>query len=208
MSHKASGQEKKHNILFVCTSSRYSSWGSVTGLWLDELVIPYYIFIEAGYSVDIASIHGGEPPIDPACGESPIDPTTKSKFISDSVARDKFSSTRALRDIVDDGSISKYGCIFLCGGHGCFGDFRNNLELTNAIEYVYAINVGCVASICHGSIALLNCKYNGKNILSDKFVAVFTNEEEEELGLVRRLPFLLQNAIDEAGAIFMPSPPW
>ena len=39
--------------------------GKLTGVFASELTVPYYEFINSGIEVDIASINGGEIPIDP-----------------------------------------------------------------------------------------------------------------------------------------------
>jgi putative intracellular protease/amidase len=52
------------NVLLVCTSASSAEWGQKTGLWLEELAAPYYVFKEAGYTPTITSVMGGKPPID------------------------------------------------------------------------------------------------------------------------------------------------
>lgn len=42
-----------------------------TGLTYSELAEPYWVFTDAGVSVDIASIKGGKPPVDPR-SDSPV----------------------------------------------------------------------------------------------------------------------------------------
>ena len=48
----------------------------------------------------------------------------------------------------------------------------------------------------------------GKLLLSGRFVAAFSNEEEDELGLRERLPQLTEDAMDAQGAICVPAEPW
>ncbi len=53
-------------ILIVTTShAQIEANNKATGLWLEELTTPYYVFVDAGLSVTIASIKGGEIPVDP-----------------------------------------------------------------------------------------------------------------------------------------------
>ncbi|MES1952908.1 ThiJ/PfpI domain-containing protein, partial [Salinisphaera sp. S4-8] len=40
--------------------------GKPTGFWLEEFAAPYYVFIDAGAEVALASPAGGQPPVDPA----------------------------------------------------------------------------------------------------------------------------------------------
>ena len=81
--------------------------------------------------------------------------------------------------------------------------------MTYAVEHIYEKNKGCVASICHGQLGLLDAKLkNGSKLLSGKMVCAFTNEEEESLGLRDKVKVLTENAVEDAGAICMPSAPW
>ena len=57
----------------------------LAGLWLEELAAPYYMFRDAGFKVTIASIEGGEIPVDETSlkGDA-LTPVTK-KFQDDGV---------------------------------------------------------------------------------------------------------------------------
>src|SRR6056300_519630 len=50
-----------HSIL----SKPGETTGKLTGVFASGLTVPYYEFIDSGFEVDIASIKGGEIPIDP-----------------------------------------------------------------------------------------------------------------------------------------------
>lgn len=52
-------------VLIVMTShGLLGDTGRPTGLWLEELAVPYYA-LDAGAEVTLASIAGGEVPLDP-----------------------------------------------------------------------------------------------------------------------------------------------
>jgi putative intracellular protease/amidase len=54
-------------ILMVLTShSELGKTGKKTGFWIEEFAAPYYIFLDAGNIVTLASPKGGQPPIDPS----------------------------------------------------------------------------------------------------------------------------------------------
>ena len=58
------------SILMVLTShDRLGDTGKPTGLWLEEVATPYYIFRDEGVKVMLASPKGGRPPIDPRSEE-------------------------------------------------------------------------------------------------------------------------------------------
>lgn len=53
-------------LLIIATShAQMDASDKPTGLWLEELTTPYYQHIDAGVEVRLASIKGGEVPIDP-----------------------------------------------------------------------------------------------------------------------------------------------
>lgn len=52
---------RKLQILIVATSAPELK-GYPTGLWLEEIAAPYFIFMEAGYEITIASPAGGPIP--------------------------------------------------------------------------------------------------------------------------------------------------
>ena len=53
-------------ILMVLTShDELGDTGHKTGFWVEEFAAPYYAFIDAGAEVTLASVKGGQPPIDP-----------------------------------------------------------------------------------------------------------------------------------------------
>ncbi len=53
-------------ILMVLTShDKLGATGQKTGFWLEEFAAPYYVFVDAGADVTLASPLGGQPPEDP-----------------------------------------------------------------------------------------------------------------------------------------------
>jgi putative intracellular protease/amidase len=53
-----------HILMAVTSHARLGGTGRSTGLWLEELAAPYYLFTDAGFAVTIASPLGGLPPVD------------------------------------------------------------------------------------------------------------------------------------------------
>jgi putative intracellular protease/amidase len=197
-----------YEILFVCTSTVTSSWGSPTGAWLKEIADPYYVLQEAGYRVDICSIAGGPPPLDPSGSADVPEDSFMFRFLADSDAQFIFTHARSLAAVVQAGDLRNYCGIYLVGGHGCADDFYQSADIKQAVEFMMNESKGCIGAICHGPLGLANCEYNGQHLLKGKFVAAFSNEEENILGLVGKLPVLTEDVMDCCGAIHVPSPPW
>jgi putative intracellular protease/amidase len=69
-------------IIIVATSASELK-GHATGLWIEELAVPYYKFKEAGFDVVIASPIGGPIPIDKSSmGEGFFDDASKKFMVS------------------------------------------------------------------------------------------------------------------------------
>ena len=70
------------NIAIITTSASALK-GSATGLWLEELSSPYYAFKQAGYTVTVASIAGGNIPLDATSLSGDFLTESAAKFLKD-----------------------------------------------------------------------------------------------------------------------------
>ena len=53
------------NILMVTTSADSLPNGKKTGVWLEEIAVPYLALAKAGLAITVASPKGGAVPLDP-----------------------------------------------------------------------------------------------------------------------------------------------
>ena len=68
-------------VLIVVTShSQLGSTGKATGYYLPEVSHPYQTFVERGISVDIASIQGGNAPMDSQSFDVNYSPLKRASF--------------------------------------------------------------------------------------------------------------------------------
>jgi putative intracellular protease/amidase len=192
-------------ILIVLTShGTLGDTGKPTGFYYEELATPYYVFEDAGHTVDIASIAGGSPPHDPASLDNSEEkqPASVRRFMKDARAMAKRESTLNISEVVP----LEYNAIFLAGGHGAMWDFPNAQALTDAITDIYEAG-GVVSAVCHGPAGLLNVvKENGDYLLDGVSANGFSNAEEDKSGLTEVMPFLLQNVMIQRGAKFENGP--
>lgn len=195
-------------ILFICTSASTSSWGSgPVGLWLDELAVPFLkCSRDAGYVCEIATVQGGAPAIDPASNVEDNKTDDVRTFLGDD------QCMRALQSAVRVSDVSRpadYAAVALLGGHGACMDFHDNADIKRIVEGVFSAG-GVVYAICHGPLALLNCvdSTSGKALVSGRFVAGFSDEEEASLGLSGKPPVSVEQALDRLGAMCIPAEAW
>jgi putative intracellular protease/amidase len=170
-----------------------------TGVFLDEVAHPYVEFDHAGYQIDFASLTGEVPSLDNLEAK---DEPLNAEFLNNG-GWDKMQHNRKLADV--DASV--YDAIFVPGGLAPMVDMPENALLKTVIKETYERNA-VVGAVCHGPVALLNVKLSdGTFLLQDKNVSSFTNKEEENYAKAD-VPFDLQTALTNQGAIFHEATPW
>lgn len=191
-------------ILMVLTShDQLGNTGRKTGLWLEEFAAPYYVFNDAGVQVTLASPKGGQPPVDPK-SELPEDQTpAMERFKQDDQAKKVFSQTLKLADM----KAENFDSVFYPGGHGPMWDLAESSDSIHLLESFY--NSGKpIALVCHAPGVLRHVTYKGAPLVKGKRVTGFTNDEEEEVGLTKVVPFLVEDELKRLGAQFEKAPNW
>lgn len=186
----------KH-VLIVTTSADKLANGHDTGLWLEEFAVPYLLFEKEGYKVTVASIEGGDVPIDANSLEGDL-----SQEILNT--RSLLKDTARLDQVADE----PYDAVFLPGGHGTVVDFPESETLQHVVRNVYEKG-NVVGAVCHGPIGLVNVKLsNDEPLVKDKKVTGFTDAEEKEMQLDSAVPFLLETALRNQGGQFDGADNW
>lgn len=190
------------NRILIATTSHATkgNTGEPTGAYLAEIAHPYDVFTKAGYAVDIASVRGGQVPLDGLDAKDDVSATFR-----DSPQRKAELASTPPSSIVDP---ARYRAIFYAGGHGTMWDFPDDAGFQRVARSIYEAG-GVVAAVCHGPAALVNLRLSsGVLLVSGKEVSAFTNEEERAVGLEGVVPFLLADRLVAGGARFSPAPKW
>lgn len=184
-------------ILFIVTSQALlGNTGEPTGVWLEELTTPYYMFKEAGYAVEIASVQGGEIPIDPRSLSDEDKPKSVVEYEGDEDLQKSLQNSVAANQV----DPSRYAAVFFPGGHGTMFDFPDNGTLAGVINDVLARD-GLIGAVCHGPAALVGVNGpDGAPIVKGKKISAFTNAEEDAVGLTEEMPFPLETRLRDLGA--------
>ncbi|GAA6035976.1 hypothetical protein JCM8097_005195 [Rhodosporidiobolus ruineniae] len=186
-------------VALILTSHDKLISGKPTGWYLPELAHPYYVFKDAGVEVELVSVKGGKPPLDPSSVEQFKDDPECKKFQADEEVQKLLENTKALPSV----KAEDYDAIFYVGGHGPVFDLTANLDSHQLILDTYAAGKP-VSAVCHAPTALIECfdPKNGEYFVKNKKVTCFSNEEEEQAGLTQEIPFLVETALKGKGAIF------
>lgn len=195
----------KKILMIVTSNARLGDTGKTTGIWAEELAVPYFALLDAGYAVELASPAGGPVPIDPDSLKSKgKNDAAVERFLGDADAQRKAAATHMASAV----QMSAFDAVFLPGGHGTMWDLPNDAGVTRIIEQAFAADK-VIGSVCHGAAGLVSAKRaDGGSILAGKRVNSFTDAEEAAVGLTSVVPFPLETRMRELGGLFESAPNW
>lgn len=190
---------KSIKVLFVTTShNKMGDTVDKTGVWLEEVSAPYFVFKEVGADITFASPDGGQVPLDPKSQGIIIATRSTKRFLKDEEAMNYLSHSMVLAEIKAD----DYDAVFLPGGHGPLWDLADNKNLKQLLEAFYNDDKP-IGAVCHGVVGLVSLQNDkGESLVKGKQLTCFSNSEEESAGLTRVVPFLLETKLRSLGALY------
>ncbi|ANU22215.1 type 1 glutamine amidotransferase domain-containing protein [Planococcus donghaensis] len=160
----------------------------VTGWWAEELFAPALELEKEGHTVELASVDGGKPIVDPISISAEYDPNGVYKKQYESGIADK---TMPIVNV----KASDYDAIMIVGGHGAMFDLAHNEDLHAVINVVYETG-GIVSAVCHGPAPLIYTKTKeGRRLLEGLKVTGYPNDKEPK-EIVDLLPFSLEDELN------------
>ena len=195
-----------HRILMIVTAnSRMGDSDAATGIWAEELAVPYYALLDAGAEITLASPAGGLAPIDPRS----IKPRGENdaiieRFLADDALQAQIAATPRAADF----DASNFDAIFFPGGHGTMWDLPFDAGVKRAVESAWTSG-NLIASVCHGAAGLVSARLaDGTPLVKGRLVNSFTDSEEIAVGLDKTVPFMLESRLRELGANFKGAADW
>ena len=192
-------------VLMVLTShDKLGDTGRKTGFWLEELAAPFYVFKDAGAQITLASPKGGRPPLDPKSQDPSFQTDITRRFEKDAEAEGQLDRTVRLASVKQ----GDYDTVFYPGGHGPMWDLAEDPNSVLLIESSLAAGKP-VALVCHAPGVLRHVKtLSGTPLVEGKTVTGFTNGEEADVGLIKVVPFLVEDKLLRLGAIYSKVKNW
>lgn len=193
-------------VLFAVSGRDYWTLADGTrhpcGFWPEELAVPHQVFTAAGWDITIATPGAVVPTADeagfsPAMNGGSPEPGRAFRAYLDSIA----GELNAPADL-DTADPADYDLVFVPGGHGPMEDLARCAGFGELVAGFTALGKP-VAAVCHGPAALLPATgSDGKWLFAGRRVTGFTNEEETQVGLAARAPWLLEDRITSGGGLF------
>lgn len=190
---------KKRILIIASSANEIGPNNRATGSFLTEIAHPYQTFKQQGYDIDIASVTGGEAPLD---GMFEQDEEINTAFLTGE-GLEKMKHSIAISNV----DVSVYDAVFVPGGLAPMVDMPENQIVQAAIASTYERGA-VVGAVCHGPVSLLNVKLsNGTYLINGKNITAFSNAEEEHYAQAD-VPFMLETALRERGANYQSAAPW
>lgn len=186
------------SALIVTTShDRLGEEGKKTGVFGSELTAPYYAFIDGGMTVDVASIQGGEIPIDPSSFIWFLEAPSDKRYQGDAELQAKVKNSKQI-DAID---FTQYDIIFLSGGWGAAYDLGTSETLGRKVSEAWAAGK-VVGGVCHGPLGLLLAKdEKGEPLVKGRRLTGVTDKQVEQLG-ISMTPQHPERELRSAGAVY------
>jgi len=152
----------------------------------------------------LASPKGGQPPLDPKSDEPSFQTETTRRFKADSAANAQLASTVRLDSIRQE----DFDAVFYPGGHGPLWDLAEDQDSIKLIESFLAAGKN-TALVCHAPGVLRHVRTpEGASLVQGRKVTGFTNTEEEGVGLMNVVPFLVEDELKAKGGIYSKGADW
>jgi len=183
--------------LCIATNQGVLDIGVPTGVFGSELTVPYYVFLDAGMQVDVASPLGGVIPVDPLSMKAEIRTPEDDRLLGDPDFRQKLTSSLAIAAV----DFTSYDVIYFAGGWGAAFDLGQSEVLGRKVSDAYAAG-RVLGGICHGPLGLLKARTPaGELIIKGRRLTAVTDKQIHELG-VAMTPLHPESALRAAGALF------
>jgi len=173
--------------------------GPATGVMASEMTHPYYNFLDAGIAVDIASIQGGNIPVDPQTLSRFVKTPEDDRFMADPEFLAKVKNSLRVADV----DFTQYDIIFMSGGWGAAYDLGYSPVLGEKVsDAFYAAHRPVIGGVCHGVLGLINAKDREGNLLiAGRRMTGVTDKQIKELG-ISSTPQHPETELRKAGVVF------
>ncbi len=192
---------QKRVLIVMSSHDELGRSGKKTGTWFEEVATPYYMLREAGHEVVLASLDGGEAPVDLLSMQAPFTTPNTDRFSEDPVAMFALAHTNKLSNM----NVNDFDGLFVPGGYGLLWDLASDSNTIAMIEKFHAEQKP-IAMVCHGPAVLRDAKKSDGTPLVDGLnITGFKNDEDIELDLLRHLLFSLEDDLQARGANYTSS---
>lgn len=183
----------------LCIATNHGSLdlGVATGVFGSELTVPYYLFLDAGMAVDVASPLGGLIPVDPLSMRGELRTPEDDRLIADLDLRRRLVESLTIESL----DFTAYDIVYFAGGWGAAFDLGQSAVLGQRVSEAAAAG-RVIGGICHGPLGLLRARRaDGELLVKGRRLTAVTDRQVHQLGITIT-PLHPESALRAAGALF------
>ncbi len=178
-------------ILFVTSNQHF--YGNTTinaANHFGEIAVPYDIFTNAGFEIDIISPKGGAIPLGYINTSNP----THKKYLYDGLFMNKLGHTMTPSEIIAD----NYSAIFYSGGGAAMYGVAEDTTIQKIARKIYNRN-GVISTLCHGTAGIAYLKDDsGNSLYAGRKITGFPDKNEDKNEeYYKSFPFAMDKAITD-----------
>lgn len=191
---------QKPKVLLIASSYGVADDPKKPGLEFDEYAMAYQL-LSPQVQLELASPKGGKVEV----GEYNKSKPYNAAALASPAAMQLLAGSKKLSEI----KANDYQAALVLGGKGAMFDLADHQPLQQLLADM-AQQQKVIAAVCHGPAALIHVKNkDGSLLLQGKKVAGFSNQEETMFAkeMLPLYPFLLQDGLTKAGALYQQTGP-
>ena len=170
--------------------------GKSTGVFASEMTVPYYEFLAANMEVNVASIQGGEIPIERQSLRRYLRTESDERYLKDDTFREKVKNSISVEDV----DFTDYDVVFFSGGWGAAYDMGQSEVLAQKVSQAYYNSDLIFGSVCHGALAFTAAKDStGQPLIKGRKITGVTQKQLKEIN-VAFTPLHPEEELRNAGA--------
>jgi putative intracellular protease/amidase len=149
--------------------------------------------------VDMASIKGGQIPIDPQTLNYIVRSPEDERYLEDPIAQAKVANSRAVSEV----DITQYDIVFISGGWGAAYDLAQSAVLGEQVSTsYYGEREAVIGGVCHGVLGLVNAQdIDGNKLIAGRRMTGVSDKQIKELG-IEVTPKHPETELRKAGVIY------
>ncbi|MEM6342647.1 MAG: DJ-1/PfpI family protein [Bacteroidota bacterium] len=173
--------------------------GDSTGVFASKMTIPYYEFQDFGnMEVHIASMKGGQVPIDPQSFNRYLRSKQDERFMEDEIFQAKVKNSIPVFEV----DFEDYDVVFFAGGWGEAYDMGNDALGQKIADAYYDTDI-IFGSVCHGALAFTTAKDSlGESLIKDRDMTGVSQNQLDQLDIAFT-PLHPEEELKKAGANYI-----
>lgn len=189
--------DQERALVITTSHGTLGEGGDKTGVFASEMTGPYYQFLDSGMKVDVASIKGGQIPVDPISFSWYIIAESDQRYLEDQAFQHKVANSIK----IDDVDISQYDIVYIAGGWGGAYDLGYSEALGSKMSQAYAENKA-IGAVCHGPLGLLKARRPDGSLLVKGTQLTAVSDRQISQLFVTETPQHPENELRKAGALY------